>query len=105
MIDRTERNPDLRSQMILANTGYASKAEIKKPAERDQPACVALSREEKRPCVVPIHKPAAIRMGQWLNTPAGRARYRRRKTIPEPVFGWIKQVSEPSACGACPCER
>lgn len=25
-------------------------------------------------------------------SPEGRAHYRRRKTIPEPVFGWIKQV-------------
>jgi hypothetical protein len=31
-------------------------------------------------------------MAQWLRTPEGRAHYRRRKTIPEPVFGWIKQV-------------
>ncbi|MGC1460170.1 MAG: tyrosine-type recombinase/integrase [Steroidobacteraceae bacterium] len=38
-----------------------------------------------------VHE-AALNMGQWLNTPAGRAHYRRRKTISEPVFGWIKQV-------------
>jgi Transposase DDE domain len=31
-------------------------------------------------------------MARWLRTPEGRAHYRRRKTIPEPVFGWIKQV-------------
>ena len=31
-------------------------------------------------------------MAKWLRTPEGAAHYRRRKTIPEPVFGWIKQV-------------
>jgi hypothetical protein len=31
-------------------------------------------------------------MVQWLRTPEGRAHYRRRKVIPEPVFGWIKRV-------------
>jgi transposase len=36
--------------------------------------------------------PATARMACWLRTPEGRAHYRRRKTIPEPVFGWIKQV-------------
>jgi DDE family transposase len=36
--------------------------------------------------------PASARMLQKLNTEAGRARYRRRKVIPEPVFGWIKHV-------------
>ncbi len=31
-------------------------------------------------------------MGRWLCTPEGRAHYRRRKSILQPVFGWIKQV-------------
>src|ERR1700687_5308981 len=30
--------------------------------------------------------------GSLATTHEGRAHYRRRKTIPEPVFGWIKQV-------------
>jgi len=28
-------------------------------------------------------------MAQKLKTEAGEAQYRRRKVIPEPVFGWI----------------
>jgi hypothetical protein len=31
-------------------------------------------------------------MAQRLRTPEGQAHYQRRKCIPEPVFGWIKQV-------------
>jgi hypothetical protein len=57
------------------------------------PACVALGREDKRQrAVMASDKPATVRMAQRLSTPEGRAHYRRRKTIPEPVFGWIKQV-------------
>ena len=39
-----------------------------------------------------MHYPAISRMALWMNTPDAKAHYRRRKTIPEPVFGWIKQV-------------
>jgi transposase len=91
MVDQTEYNTDLKPQMVLADPGYASEAGLSELEERGQRACVALGREEKRPRVQ-SHKPATLRMGQWLNTPEGRAHYRRRKTIPEPVFGWIKQV-------------
>ena len=31
-------------------------------------------------------------MAERLATPEGKAQYRRRKVIPEPVFGWIKHV-------------
>ena len=31
-------------------------------------------------------------MAERLATPEGKAHYRRRKAIPEPVFGWIKHV-------------
>jgi hypothetical protein len=36
--------------------------------------------------------PAAARVARWLRTPEGTANYRPRKVIPEPVFGWIRQV-------------
>ncbi len=31
-------------------------------------------------------------MKQKLDSPAGKAVYRRRKAIVEPVFGWVKNV-------------
>ena len=31
-------------------------------------------------------------MQEKLKTEAGRAHYKRRKAIVEPVFGWVKQV-------------
>ena len=39
----------------------------------------------------PYHTPVAEQMRAKLRTPAGRAIYARRKTLPEPVFGQIKE--------------
>ena len=48
---------------------------------------------ETRPAKPPNPAHAATqRMADRLKTAAGRARYRRRKAIVEPVLGWIKEV-------------
>ena len=93
MIDQAECNTGMSPQMTLADTGYASEAGLRELEERALPACVALGREHKQQRAVNAARhPASARMARWLSTPEGRAHYRRRKTIPEPVFGWIKQV-------------
>jgi transposase len=93
LVDQVERNTGLPPRMILADTGYASEAAFLELEQRNLLACVALGREHKRQRGIDAtRKPATVRMAQWLRTPEGAAHYRRRKTIPEPVFGWIKQV-------------
>jgi transposase len=93
MVDQVECNTGSSPQMILADTNYASEAGLKGLEDRGLVACVALGREHKRQRVVDAtQKPATARMAQRLHTPEGAAHYRRRKVIPEPVFGWIKQV-------------
>lgn len=91
MLDQVECNTGSRVQMLLADTGYASEAGFKALEDRSTPACVALGGEDKQRAIS-NDLPATRRMAQWLRTAQGRAHYRRRKTIPEPVFGWIKQV-------------
>jgi transposase len=91
MVDELECNTGLSPQMILADTNYASEAGFKGLEDRGRAACVALGSEHKQRAIKG-NLPATRRMAQWLRTPEGRAHYRRRKTIPEPVFGWIKQV-------------
>jgi transposase len=91
MVDQVERNTGSSPQMILADTNYASEAGFKDFEDRGMAACVALGSEDKQRAIKG-DLPATRRMAQWLRTPEGRAHYRRRKTIPEPVFGWIKQV-------------
>jgi hypothetical protein len=93
MIDQAQCNTGLTPQMTLADTGYAYEAGLRELEERGLAACVALGREHKtQRRVLAERKPATARMARWLRTPEGSAHYRRRKAIPEPVFGWIKQV-------------
>jgi len=92
MVLQAQCNTGLGPQMILADAGYASERELGSLEEMQLPACVALGREDNQRAVIASDKPATARMAQRLRTEEGRAHYRRRKTIPEPVFGWIKQV-------------
>jgi transposase len=93
MIDQAQSNTGLSPQMTLADTGYAHEAGLRELEERGLAACVALGREHKtQRRIDAVRTPATARMAQRLQSPEGRAHYRRRKTIPEPVFGWIKQV-------------
>jgi transposase len=91
MLDQVECNTGARPHMLLADTNYASEATFIGLKDRGVAACVALGSENKQRAIRG-DLPATRRMAQRLNTPEGRAHYRRRKTIPEPVFGWIKQV-------------
>ena len=91
MVDQVECNTGSSPQMILADTNYASEAGLQGLEDRGTAACVTLGGEDKQRAIR-SDLPATRRMAQWLRTPEGRAHYRRRKTIPEPVFGWIKQV-------------
>jgi transposase len=93
MIAQAQCNTGLTPQMTLADTGYASEAGLRELEERGLDACVALGREHKaQRAVNAMRTPATARMALRIRTPEGRAHYRRRKAIPEPVFGWIKQV-------------
>jgi transposase len=93
MVEQTERNTGSSPQMILADAGYASERGLQQLEQRQLRACVALAREQRRSRLVNERlSPATARMAKWLRTPEAKAHYRRRKTIPEPVFGWIKQV-------------
>ena len=79
--------------MTLADAGYASEETLRELEKRGLAACVALGREGKSDRRVNAAKyPAKARMAEQLKTPEGKAHYRRRKVIPEPVFGWIKQA-------------
>lgn len=93
MVRATRQNTGRFPAMTLADSGYASEDNFAALEAQSLTACVALAREGKkiRP-IDPVAQPATQRMAERLKTPAGEAHYRRRKVIPEPVFGWIKQV-------------
>lgn len=93
MLEKVKENVAISPTMVLADSGYASEETLRELESRDIAACVALGREGKGPrSFDPIKYPAKARMSERLKTPEGKAHYRRRKVIPEPVFGWIKNV-------------
>ena len=93
MIDQIERNTEVSPQLVLADAGYASEGAFQYMEERQLRACVSVARTRNRSRLVNAQRyPAFARMAQWMRTPEAAAHYRRRKVIPEPVFGWIKQV-------------
>lgn len=93
MVRATIRNTGAVPAMTLADSGYASEDNFAALECEELAACVALGREgEQRRPIDPNQYPATQRMAERLASAEGQAHYRRRKVIPEPVFGWIKQA-------------
>jgi transposase len=77
---------------VLADAGYRGEATFQTLEARGITAYISLG-HEVRPAKAP--NPAHVasqRMADRLKSVVGRARYRRRKAIVEPVIGWIKEV-------------
>lgn len=78
---------------VLADAGYRSEDNLQKLEASGIDAYVALGREGKKATVKNEEQhPATHRMKQKLQTEEGRKRYSKRKSIVEPVNGWIKSV-------------
>jgi hypothetical protein len=77
---------------VLADAGYRSEATFQTLEVRGITAYISLG-HEVRPAKPPnAAHVASQRMADRLKSEEGRARYRRRKAIVEPVIGWIKEV-------------
>jgi transposase len=93
MIEAVKNNLGELPKRVLADSGYRSERAFAALEVQGVEALVALGREGKDPATIDReHYPASARMAERLATPQGKAHYRRRKVIPEPVFGWIKHV-------------
>ncbi len=91
MVKAAEHNVDNPPAVVLADAGYRCEQSFVALEQSGIDALVALGREGKAAVKLDAQcAPASVHMAQKLNTEAGKARYRRRKVIPEPVFGWIK---------------
>ncbi|MGH9412949.1 MAG: IS1182 family transposase [Terriglobales bacterium] len=77
---------------VLADAGYRAEASLSELERRRIRAYVALGHEGRSLATGAIAGPATRRLARRLRTRHGSARYRRRKAIVEPVFGWIKNV-------------
>ena len=93
LVESIESVTGLRPEKLLADAGYKSEANFQALEEAQIDGYISLGREGKAPPHRPGRDlPATQRMEQKLNSSAGRAIYRRRKGIVEPVVGWIKNV-------------
>lgn len=93
MIEAVNRNAGRLPERVLADSGYRCEQGFAALEQRGVEALVALGREGMdRKAIDPQRYPATARMAQRLASKEGQAHYRRRKVIPEPVFGWVKHV-------------
>jgi len=99
LVDQVEANTGRRPKKLLADAGYGSDANLAHLADRGIDAYVATKRDRHgaTPASAPRGRiPAGLsrreRMARKLTTKKGRAEYRRRKAIVEPVFGQTKEA-------------
>jgi transposase len=93
LLEAVQKNLGELPQRVLADSGYRSEQGLAGLEKKGVEGLIALGREGKdRTAIDPTRYPATQRMAQRLASPAGKAQYRRRKVIPEPVFGWIKHA-------------
>lgn len=93
MIEAVENNLGQLPQRVLADSGYRSEQAFVALEQMGVEALVALGREGKNQTAIDRERyPASARMAERLASKEGQAHYRRRKVIPEPVFGWIKHI-------------
>jgi transposase len=92
LINRAQTTLGGEPPEVLADAGYRGDATFQTLEARRITAYISLG-HEARPAKPP--NPAHVatqRMADRLSSDVGRARYRRRKAIVEPVIGWIKEV-------------
>jgi hypothetical protein len=88
-IDNTGQLPT----QALADAGYRSEKNFEALADSPIELVVALGREGKHCAVIDAQThPHTAAMAEKLQTPQGKAAYRRRKWLAEPPNGWIKSV-------------
>ena len=92
MTDAVERNCRQKPKRVLADTGYRSEMNFLGLEQRGVDGYVALGGSGKLRGVTSKGLRATQRMVRKLRTKRGRAHYKKRKSIVEPVFGWAKQV-------------
>jgi transposase len=93
LVSASTANTGAPPTQVLADAGFRSEQSLAALEAAGVPALVSLGREGKAIGNIDVSRcPATARMRERLDSPEGRRRYRRRKVIPEPVFGWIKQV-------------
>lgn len=92
LIDQAQATLGDQPSEVLADAGYRGEATFQTLETRGITAYISLGREDQGAASPTSPQVSTQRMAERLHSAGGRARYRRRKTIVEPVIGWIKGV-------------
>jgi transposase len=94
MLVQVQQNVGQAPAIALADAGYFSEANLTAPELATIECYVPPDRQTHRGVWTPgrSRHPVSEQMRAKLQTAAGRAIYARRKTLPEPVFGQIKEA-------------
>jgi transposase len=91
LLDQVTATVGTPPDTAVADNGYVGEDHFIAVEARGITPYVSLGRDGKPPTAT-APGPATARMAARLASDAGRAVYRRRKAIVEPVIGWIKHV-------------
>lgn len=91
LLDQVTTTMGTPPHTAVADNGYVGEDHFVAVEARGITPYVSLGREGKTPTAT-APGPATARMATRLASEEGRAVYRRRKVIVEPVIGWIKHV-------------
>jgi transposase len=95
MVESTERNAEQRPEVVTADAGYWDTEAVQKAIHSGAQVLVppdgSATLKTRQPRQM-ANNPLAQRMRAELATEAGRALYRMRQAIVEPVIGYIKDV-------------
>jgi transposase len=85
-------NTETIPKRVLADAGYKNERDLQQLQDLGIDGYVSIGREGKATRLPSAQCPSSQAMLKKLATKRGRARYRRRKGLVEPVFGWVKRV-------------
>lgn len=93
MVEQVQQSAGAKPEAVLADAGYWSEEAVRDPKLEGTQVLVSPDggRRKGELAAKAPHSERAQRMREKLRSPQGQAVYRRRKSIVEPVFGYIKQ--------------
>jgi transposase len=89
MVEQAEQNTEQAPDRVLADAGYRSEENFQALEKKGIDAYIPLGREGRARKCNPAHL-ATARMKRKMDGKRARRRYKKRKHIVEPAFGWIK---------------
>ncbi len=92
LVEAVQANTGVSPASLLADAGYRSEANLRFLEDEGIDAYLAFGREGKSAKAPDPEQRATVRMFEKMKGKRARDRYRRRKHLAEPPFGWIKSV-------------